>query len=220
MRFDLDVVWRALFFYFRYPLSLREVSELMADRGVRVHHSTIYRWILKFGPILEARFRRHKLPVSTSWKLDETYIRVNSKWKYLYRAVDKHGQTIDFLLTAKRDRKAARRFLKKAIKNNGQPNKINIDKSGANKLGITLINKCQRPQIEIRQVKFLNNLVEQDHRAIKRQVKPMMSFKSFHSAKTIIAGIEVLNMIFKGQSGYLRLLCPTPRDAYWALVRA
>jgi transposase-like protein len=98
MRFSEEIVWRCLYLYFKLPVSLRDVVEMMRDRGVTVHHTSIYRWVLKFGPILEERFRKHKMPVNVSWRMDETYIKVNGQWKYLYRAVDKFGQTIDFLL--------------------------------------------------------------------------------------------------------------------------
>ena len=171
----------------------------MAERGVMVDHSTINRWVLKYSPLLEAEARKHRKPVVGSWRLDETYINVNSKWKYLYRAVDKNGHTIDFLLTAKRDKDAARRFLHKAIKTFGIPEKINIDKSGANKAAIISHNEVNGSNIVIRQNKYLNNIVEQDHRTIKRVTKPMMGFKSFNSAAKTIAGIELINMIRKGQ---------------------
>ena len=135
-------------------------------------------------------------------------MRTRGQWKYLYRAVDKAGNTVDFLLTAKRDRKAAVRFLRKAIGQNGVPAKITIDKSGANTAAIGSYNLEQDAEIELRQVKYLNNVVEQDHRAIKRQVQPMMGFKSFWSAAVALAGIEVMHMIRKGQLKAAGRLCP------------
>jgi putative transposase len=140
-----------------------------------------------------------KEAVGSSWRMDETYLRVEGAWKYLYRAVDKAGATVDFLLTAKRDRKAALRFLRKAIKWNGTPEKITIDKSGANTAAIESHNAERETGIEIRQSKYLNNIVEQDHRAIKRLVRPMLGFKSFRSAAVTLAGIELMHMIRKGQ---------------------
>jgi putative transposase len=130
--------------------------------------------------------------------MDESYVRVKGTWKYLYRAVDKAGATVDFLLTAKRDRKAALRFLRKAIRWNGTPEKITIDKSRANTAAIESRNANHEAGIEIRQVKYLNNIVEQDHRAIKRLRQPMLGFKSFWSAAATIAGIELMHMIRKG----------------------
>ena len=140
--------------------------------------------------------------------MDETYVRVKGTWKYLCRAVDKAGATVDFLLTAKRDRKAALRFLRKAIKWNGTPEKITIDKSGANTAAIESHNAQHEAGIEIRQVKYLNNIIEQDHRAIKRQTRSMLGFKSFWSASVTLAGIEIMHMIRKGQLLLTGELCP------------
>jgi len=189
----------ALRWYLAYPLSLRHIEEMMQERGLTIDHSTINRWVLKYSPLLEAEARKRRRPVLGRWRLDETYIKVKGKWKYLYRAVDKNGHTIDFLLTSKRDKAAAGRFLHKAIKNFGIPEKINIDKSGANKAAIESHNELNGLNIVIRQNKYLNNTVEQDHRAIKRITKPMMGFKSFHSAAKTLAGIELIHMIRKGQ---------------------
>ena len=130
-------------------------------------------------PLLEKAFRRHKRPVGGSWRMDETYIKVKGVWKYLYRAVDKEGRTVDFLLTARRDKAAALRFFDKAMKASGVPEKVTLDKSGANKAAIDEINTSREIPILVRQVKYLNNLVEQDYRAIKRVTKPMLNFKSF-----------------------------------------
>lgn len=198
-QFRSDFILLCVRWYLAYPLSYRNLEEMMRERGVSVDHSTINRWVRTYSPQLEANSRTRKRSVGTSWRLDETYIRVKGEWKYLYRAVDEEGNTIDFLLTAKRDRKAALRFLRKAITGSGTPEKINIDKSGANTAGIVKYNENSGSTIEIRRCKYLNNIVEQDHRAIKRRVRPMMGFKSFHSAKATIAGIELVHMIRKGQ---------------------
>ena len=148
---------------------------------------------------MEQAFLARKRPVGGSWRLDETYVRVKGAWKYLYRAVDKAGATVDFLLTARRDRKAALRFLRKAIDRHGVPGTITIDKSGANTAAIVSYNAEQDADVEIRQVKYLNNIVEQDHRAIKRLARPMLGFKAFGSAAITLAGIEIMHMIRKGQ---------------------
>jgi transposase-like protein len=126
-------------------------------------------------------------------------IEFKGSWKYLYRAVDKAGATVDFLLTTKRDRKAALRFLRKAIKGNGTPEKIMIDKSGANTSAIESYSTETEAGIEIRQIKYLNNIVEQDYRAIKRLIRPMLGFKSFRSAAVTLAGIELMHMIRKSR---------------------
>ena len=161
-------------------------------------------------------FRQRKRLVGTSWRLDETYIRVKGEWKYLYRAVDKAGDTVDFLLTAKRDRRAASRFLRKSIEQCGTPAKITIDKSRANAAAIEDYNRDLNPSIELRQVKYLNNMVEQDHRAIKRLTRPMLGFKSFWSAAITLAGIEIMHMIRKGQLICQRTL--TPAQQFYSLA--
>jgi putative transposase len=197
--FERDVILWAVRWYVAYPISYRQLEEMMDEHGVEVDHATLNRWVLKYVPLLEQEFRARKQPVGPSWRMDETYVRVKGTWKYLYRAVDKAGATVDFLLTAKRDRKAALRFLRQAIKWNGTPEKITIDKSGANTAAIESQNVEHGAGIEIRQIKYLNNIVEQDHRAIKRLVRPMLGFESFRSAAVTLAGIELMHMIRKGQ---------------------
>ena len=136
-------------------------------------------------------------PVGSSWRMDETYILVSGQLKYLYRAVDSQGQTIDFLMSAKRDAAAARKLLEQAIGLHGMPEKVTIDKSGANKAAILAVEADEKKPIELRQIKYLNNLIEQDHRAIKRIVRPMLGFKSWPCACILIAGIETMHMIKK-----------------------
>ena len=171
----------------------------MAERGVAVDHATVHRWALKILPILAKVFRGRKRPVGRSWRMDETYIKIGGQWKYLYSAVDRFGQTVDFLLTARRDEAAARRFFERAIDLHGVPEKVTIDKSGANTAAVRCLVADSGVSIELRQSKYLNNLIEQDHRAIKRRTRPMLGFKDFHCAAKIIAGIELMHMIRKGQ---------------------
>jgi putative transposase len=197
--FPQDIILPCVRWYMAYPLSYRHVEELMAERGVSVDHATINRWVLKYSPQLEEVFHHRKRPVGNSWRMDETYIRVKGKWCYLYRAVDKHGQTIDFLLTGQRDQEAALRFLTKAIRRHGVPEKITIDGSDANEAAIKRYNEEHGTAIEIRQIKYLNNLVEQDHRAVKRITRPMLGFKSFAAAQNTLVGIELMHMIKKRQ---------------------
>ena len=206
--FERDVILWAVRWYVAYPISYRQLEEMMEEHGVEVDHATLNRWVLKYVPLLEREFRARKRPVGPSWRLDETYVRVKGGWRYLYRAVDKAGATVDFLLTAKRDRKAALRFLREAIRWNGTPKKITIDKSGANTAAIESHNAKTEADIEIRQIKYLNNIVEQGHRAIKRQTRPMLGFKSFWSAAVTLAGIEIMHMIRKGQLPLTGQLCP------------
>jgi transposase-like protein len=199
MRFPIDVILVSIRWHVAYPLSYRHLEEMMEERGVSVDHSSINRWAIRFLPLIEKIARKHKRQVSGSWRMDETYIKVKGVWKYLYRAVDKQGQTVDFLLTAKRDMAAAKRFFDKAMGANGDPEKVAMDKSGANKAAIDAINAGRNVSIVVRQVKYFNNIVEQDHRAIKRVTRPMLNFKSFHCAGRVLAGVELMHMIRKGQ---------------------
>jgi putative transposase len=190
----------------------------MGERGVAVNHSTLNRWVIKYAPEVEKQFRRQHRPVGRSWRLDETYIRIKGKWAYLYRAVDKAGQTIDFLLTPRRDRAAAEAFLHKAIGAHGLPEKITIDQSGSNTAAIHHYNKVHKTAIVIRHSKYLNNLVEQDHRAVKRLTHPMLGFKSFWAACCTIAGIEVMHAIRKGSLATPENACQTPAEQFYALA--
>jgi transposase-like protein len=185
--------------YVAWSLSLRTLEEMMAERGLEVDHSSVHRWVIKLVPLFEKAFRKHKRPVGKSWRMDETYVKVRGQWKYLYRAVDTAGNTVDFLLRAHRDKAAARRYFEKAIDRNGEPETITVDKSGANLAALEALNADRPTPIKVRQNKYLNNVVEQDHRAIKRIIKPMMGFKDFRCARIILAGIEVMHMIRKGQ---------------------
>ena len=171
----------------------------MQERGVAVDHSSINRWAIRFLPLLEKAFRNHKHSVGKSLRMDETYIKVKGVWTYLYRAVDKQGKTVDFLLTAKRDAAAARRFFDKAMRHSEVPSTVTMDKSGANKAALDQLNTQRDIPIKVRQVKYLNNVVEQYHRAIKRVTRPMLGFKSFRAAQAVLAGIELMHMIRKGQ---------------------
>jgi putative transposase len=185
----------------RFSLSYRDLEEMMIIRGAEVDHSTLARWVKRFVSLIDQRVRQRKKPVNGSWRMDETYIKLNGAWIYLYRAVDKYGDTIDFLLRAKRDAVAAKAFFRKAFRENGRPAKVTVDKSGSNKAALDSFNKdvSREEEIEIRQIKYLNNLVEQDHRFIKKRTKPMLGFKNFYSAKETISGIENIRMIQKGQ---------------------
>jgi len=157
-RFERDIILTRVRGYLAYPLSDRNLEEMRAERGVDVDHSSVYRWVQKFTPQLEAAFRKgKKRPVGTSGRMDETYINIKGPWKSLYRAVDRDGQTIDFLLTAPRDKKAALRFFKKAVRQHGLPEKMTIDKSGANTAALEALQAETGHAIEIRQNKYLNN---------------------------------------------------------------
>lgn len=176
---------------------------MMQERGMTVDHTTVYRWVQAYAPEIESRCRPYLSQSNDSWRVDETYIKVKGEWKYLYRAVDSSGNTIDFMLSAKRDGSTASRFFRKALKadHNRTPQVINVDKNAAYPLSIDQLKKSVLlpDDCELRQVKYLNNNLEQDHRFIKRLVKPGMGFASFNTARRTLRGYEAMNMIRKGQ---------------------
>jgi len=200
-RYPKAIILQAVYFKLRFTLSYRDVEELLEIRGVKVDHSTIQRWVFKFSLFVESNMNKRKNVVGNSWRMDETYIKVGGKDRYLYRAVDKQGNTVDFLLTKRRMKGSAQKFLNKAIGNNGKPRLINIDKSGANTQAIRIVNQYSLTfkKIRIRRVKYLNNIVEQDHRTIKRRIAITTGFKEFESAQRTLAGIEIINIIRKNQ---------------------
>jgi len=189
--------------YLRYSLSLRDVEELLEERGLRADHTTVWRWVQRYAPELEQRLRRHLKPTNKSWRVDETYVRVKGRWCYLYRAIDSTGATIDFLLSALRDAETAKRLFRKALSNpsHPQPRVINTDLAPIYRSAIpdtkkdgTLRSRCRH-----RPVQYLNNILEQDHRAIKRRVQAKQGFREFKAAARTIQGYEAMNMIRKGQ---------------------
>ncbi len=218
LHYPVEIMLVCVRWYVSYPLSLRHLEEMMAERGVLVDHSTIHRWAIKILPVLAAVCRRRKFSVGMSWRMDETYVKVGGQWKYLYRAVDREGDTIDFLLRAKRDHAAARAFLERAIDLHGVPEKITIDKSGANTAAIVSIQADSGLPIELRQSKYLNNVIEQDHRAVKRITRPMLGFKTFRCARILIAGIEIMHMIRKGQLRDIKDRASSPANQFYSLA--
>lgn len=179
--------------YLRYPLSYRHLEEMMVERGLLVDHITVYRWVQAYSPEIEKRCRSYLSQSNDYWRVNETYIKVKNEWKYLYRAVDSSGNTIDFMLSASRDAQAAQRFFCKALKacHNRTPRFINVDKNAAYPPAIDQLKKSELlpDDCELRQVKYLNNNLEQDHRFTKRLVKPGMGFASFNTALAFSKGI-------------------------------
>jgi putative transposase len=208
-QFKKEIILMLVRWYLAYSLSYRDIEELATERGLHVDHSTVNRWVIHYSPQLEESFRKnHKRTLNVSYRMDETYLKIKGKDIYLYRAVDKFGKTIDFKLSEKRDKKAAFTFFQKCINQHGLPEKVTMDKSGANKAGIEIINFQLSLlyiftgifiSVGVRQIKYLNNIIEQDHRHIKKIIKPMMGFKSFYSAQATIAGIELHHMLRKKQ---------------------
>lgn len=194
----LNVRW-----YIRYQLSYRDLEEMMAERGLSVDHTTIFRWVQKYAPELDKRCRPYLKQTNNSWRVDETYIKVRGRWMYLYRAVDSNGHTLDFLLNQTRSTRAAKRFFRKMLSNSHvtKPRVINVDKNAAYigavadlKAEDVLPNECER-----RPTKYMNNIVEQDHRCVKRQFKSAMGYGTYPTAWRTIRGIEADHMIRKGQ---------------------
>ena len=193
----------AVRWYLRYSLSLRDVEELLQERGLKADHTTVWRWVQRYAPELEQRLRRYLKPTNKSWRVDETYIRVKGRWCYLYRAIDSAGATIDFLLSAFRDADAAKRLFRKALSNSShpQPRVINTDLALIYGSAIPDIKKegILRRRCRHRPVQYLNNILEQDHRAIKRRVNAKLGFREFQAAGRTIQGYEAINIIRKGQ---------------------
>ncbi len=199
--FDRLLIIQSVRWYITFKLSYRDVCSLMAERGVTVVHTTVMRWVQHYVPVFEKQWKRYARPTGSSWRVDETYIRVKGKWTYLYRAVDKQGQTVDFLLSEKRDIAAAKRFFIKAIENNEAPQKITLDGYEASHTAVSELKAegVLSGGVEVRTSKYLNNLVEQDHRRVKQRYYPMLGFKSFNNAAVTLSGIELAQKIKKGQ---------------------
>jgi transposase-like protein len=201
--YEPEIILLCVRWYLTYPLSYRQVAEMVNERGLDVDYTTIHRWVQRYAPELEKRCRPHLHPPNDSWRVDETYVKIKGKDRYLYRAVDSTGQTLDFLLSAKRDAQAGKRFFRKALKavHTQEPRVINVDKNAAYPKAIDELKEKKElsEQVELRQNKYLNNIVEQDHRGIKRLVKPGMGFGSFNTARRTIKGYEIMNMMRKGQ---------------------
>ncbi|MBD2749330.1 IS6 family transposase [Microvirga sp. BT688] len=209
--FDRSVILLCVRWYLAYSLSLRDLEEMMAERGISVDHATIHRWTVHYAPLLLEQFNRRKRPVTGRWHVDETYIKVRGQWLYPYRAIDSNGETVEFWFSERRNLTAAKRFLSRAMKRHGRPERIVIDGSQTNREAILSCDTTDRLQarsrrklkpIRIRQSRYLNNRIEQDHRAIKRRIRSMLGFKSMASARVILSGIEMVHIMRKGQAKY------------------
>ena len=182
------------------------MAKMMEERGLSITHTTIMRWVHQYAPELDKRIRRHLKQTDDSWRVDETYIKIKGQWMYLYRAVDSKGNTIDFYLSKTRDHKAAKRFLKKALRSChvSKPRVVTVDKNPAYPVAMEELKKEKKMPVgsQIRQVKYLNNIVEQDHRFIKKRVRSMLGLKSFRTATSIISVLEAMHIIKKGSLFY------------------
>ena len=201
--FEPSLILLCVRWYCRYQLSYRNVEEMMKERGLDVAHSTVFRWVQRYAPEINKRERQHLKMSGTSYRGDETYIKVGKSCKYLYRAVDKEGQTIEFMLSAKRDVSAVKRFFKKMMRADHRrlPFSISVDKNAAypEAFSTSQAERIVPKDCKLRRVKYLNNVIEQDHRFIKKKVRASQCFKSFHTAERTLEGIESINMMRKGQ---------------------
>ena len=227
--FDQSIILLCVRWYLAYGLSLRDLKEMMSERGISVDHSTIHRWVVHFSPLILDRFNRRKRAVTGKWHADETYIKVRGQWMYLYRAIDSVGDTVDFWFSQHRNLAAAKRFFTKAIERHGRPQRIVIDGSQTNREAIISCDMTSRLQerrrlhtkpIRIRQSQYLNNRIEQDHRRIKRRVRSMLGFKSFTSATITLAGIEMVQMMRKRQGRYSYNPSPSLAEQFQTLADA
>ena len=207
--FNAEIITLCVRWYVTYKLSYRDLVSIMAERNVDVAHTTILRWVQRYVPEFAKRWQRFARSVGTSWRVDETYIKLKGKWVYLYRGVDKEGQTIDFFLSEHRDIVAAKRFLQEAIEKRGVPQKITLDGYAASHGAVAELQEegILPAKLLVRTNRHLNNLIEQDHRRVKQRVRPMLGFKCFAHAVITISGIELVHQIKKGQFD-LSGLCP------------
>jgi len=204
-QFADEVILLCVRWYLRFKLSYRDLSRIMYELGIAVAPCTILRWVVRYSMELTRRCRQYQKPVGRSWRADETYVRIRGRWMYLYRTVDEHGHTVASYLSRTRDMRAAKTFFRKALKQHGQPRTITLDgfepsHAALRRMGMrNEFNYRFENPVRIRSSQYLNNIVEQDHRRIKFRLQPMLGFKSFCNARRVIAGIELMHMIHKGQ---------------------
>ena len=199
--FDREAIVLCVRWYLSFKLSYRDLVMMMGERGIGLAHTTILRWVQHYTPEFEKRWQRYARPVGGSWRCDETYIKVKGNWMYLYRAVDKAGQTVEFYLSRQRDVAAAKAFLRKAMSQQRTPTKITLDAYAASHRAVADLKASgELPQrVLVRSSKYLNNLIQQDHRRVKHRLGPMLGLKGFRTAAVVIRGVELAEKIKKGQ---------------------
>ena len=203
--FSDDCITLCVRWYLRFKLSYRDLAQVMAELGVSVAPCTILRWVIRYSVEFAGHWRPFEKPVGRSWRCDETYIKVGGQWMYLYRAVDQRGYTVESHLSRRRDMGAAKAFFRKAFKHHGPPRTITMDgfeptHAALRRMGMwNEFNYRWKNPVKIRCCQYLNNIVEQDHRRIKARVQPMLGFKTFYNARRVLIGIELMQMLHKGQ---------------------
>ena len=222
--FDHESIVLCVRWYLRFKLSFRDLVEMMAERNLSVAHTTIMRWVHHYAPDFERRWNRFARPAGSSWRVDETYVKIRGQWVYLYRGVDRAGKTVDFRLSTRRDVAAAKAFFRKAVKTQGlTPTTITLDGYAASHRAVREMTADGQlaDDMKLRSSKYLNNLIEQDHRVVKLRIGPMLGFKRFRTAAVTIVGIELLRRIHKGQFNLGRLrLKDRSTPAVWNAVLA
>ena len=221
--FDQEIIILCVRWYITFKLSFRDLVQMMAERGITLSHTTILRWVQQYVPEFEKRWSRYARPVGDSWRVDETYLKIKGQWVYLYRAVDKAGGTVDFLLSRRRDMSAAKRFFSRATKQHGAPRVITLDGYAATHRAVDKLKTSGilPRRVQVRSCKYLNNVVEQDHRRIKQRIRPMFGFKRFETAAVTIRGIELAEKIKKQQFNLKPLtIKATTAPEIWAAVLA
>jgi transposase-like protein len=208
--------------YLTFKLSSRDLVQMMAERGIALAHTTVLRWVQRYVPDFEKRWGRFALPPGDSWRVDETYLKVRGQWVYLYRAVDRAGRTVDFLLSKTRDIAAAKRFFSRATRQHGAPRVITLDGYAASHWAVAKLKEAGTlpGRVQVRSCKYLNNVVEQDHRRIKQRVRPMLGFKRFETAAVTIRGIELAAKIKKHQFNLKPFASKATAPEIWAAVLA
>ena len=199
--FDQEIIVLCVRWYLSYKLSYRDLVAMMGERGIGLAHTTILWWVQHYTPEFEKRWKRYARSVGGSWRCDETYIKVKGAWLYLYRAVEKAGKTVDFYLSRKRDVNAAKAFFRKAVLEQRTPTKITLDAYAASHRAVADLKETGElpKRVQVRSCKYLNNIIEQDHRRVKHRLAPMLGLKSFRTAAVVISGIELAEKIKKEQ---------------------
>ena len=204
-RFNDEVIIRCVRWYLRFKLSYRDMAEIAWELGVLVAPCTILRWVVRYSEEFARRWLHFEQRVGRSWRADETYVKVSGGWMFLYRAVDERGRTVESYLSRTRDLAAAKAFFRKAMKHHGEPRSITLDAfkpshSALHRMGMrNEFNFRWANPVKIRSCKYLNNIMEQDHRRIKSRVQPMLGFKKFYNARRVLIGVELLQKLSKGQ---------------------